>query len=212
MSEAIDIRLKRARSWLHKARLVASPHDLDAKFIYLWIAFNALYGTPRYRLMGKPERSESDDFKLFLGKIEEVSYCAIENGLRPLAAAIEKVMRSHFLDIECWKRWDHEGIRDRQERVSSARNVYAEGLNLDQLFLRIYTLRNQILHGAATDGGQRNRESLKCATPILYTAVKVFIALVDKHRTELAGLDPVPFPPSLGEGGRFNVPRLKRGL
>jgi hypothetical protein len=44
-SEAIDIRLRRARSWLRKARKAESAHDADAEFIFLWIAFNALYGT-----------------------------------------------------------------------------------------------------------------------------------------------------------------------
>lgn len=44
--EAIDIRLRHARSWLRKASGTASVHDIDAQFIFLWIAFNALYGTP----------------------------------------------------------------------------------------------------------------------------------------------------------------------
>jgi hypothetical protein len=212
MSEAIDIRLQRARSWLRKASGAASHHDIDAQFIFLWIAFNALYGTPRYHDKDNPRSSEINDFKRFLGEVEKMSCGAIGKSLKPLAAEIESVMRSPFLDIESWKRWDKEGVRDRQKRVSSARNVYADGLHLDQLFLRIYTLRNQLLHGAATDGGQRNRESLKYALPILLTMVRVVIDLVDKYRIKISGLEPIPFPPSLGEGGRFNVPRLKRGL
>jgi hypothetical protein len=212
MSEAINIRLQRARSWVRKAGGAALHHDIDAQFIFLWIAFNALYGLPRYHDKENPRRSEIDDFKRFLGEIEKISCGAIEKSLKPLDAEIESVMRSPFLDIESWRRWDKEGIRDRQKRVSGARNVCATGRHLGQLFHRIYTLRNQLLHGAATDGGHRNRESLKYAIPILHTVVKVVIDLVDEYRTKISGLEPIPFPPSLGEGGRFNVPRLKRGL
>jgi hypothetical protein len=44
MSKATEIRLRRARSWLRKAG-EAATRDMDAQFIFLWIAFNALYGT-----------------------------------------------------------------------------------------------------------------------------------------------------------------------
>lgn len=203
MSEAIDIRLKRARSWFRKATGAAVHHDIDAQFIFLWVAFNALYGTPRYHGNDNPKGNEINDFTRFLGAVEKRSCGAVEKALRPLEDDVERLMRSPFLDIECWRKWDMEGIRDRQKRVSSARNVYAGGFHLDQLFRRIYTLRNQLLHGAATDGGQRNRESLKHAVPILCTAVKVIINLVDEYRTQIHGLEPIPFPPSLGEGGRF---------
>ena len=212
MSEAIDIRLKRARSWLGKASAAESHHDIDAQFIFLWVAFNALYGIPRYLDNDNSKRSEIYDFNRFLGAVEKVSCGAVEKALRPLEGDIERLMRSPFLDIKCWRKWDMEGIRDRHKRLRSVLNVYADGLHLDQLFLRIYTLRNQLLHGAATDGGQRNRESLKHAVPILCTAVKVVINLVDKHRAQIHGLEPIPFPPSLGENVQFNVPRLKRGL
>jgi hypothetical protein len=210
MSEAIDIRLRRARSWLRKGSGEGTHNDLDAQFIFLWIAFNALYGMPRYRNRGNSRSSEIEDFQRFLREVEKLSGGAIENSLRLHAVDIERVMQSPFLDIECWKRWDKDGIRDRQKRVNTARNVYAAELHPDQLFLRIYTLRNQLLHGASSDGGRRNRESLRSALPILRTVVQVGIKLLDKYRSRISRLDPLPYPPSLGEGGRFNVPRIKR--
>jgi hypothetical protein len=36
-------------SWLRKSRKAGKNNDLDAQFVFLWIAFNALYGRPRYR-------------------------------------------------------------------------------------------------------------------------------------------------------------------
>jgi len=211
MSEAIDIRLRRARSWVRKANREALSHDLDAQFIFLWIAFNALYGMPRYRYRGKSRSSETEDFQRFLREVEKLSGGVIESSLRPYAVDIERVMQSPFLDIECWRRWDQDEIRDRQKRIHSSRNVYAAELHPDQLFLRIYTLRNQLLHGASSDGGKRNRDSLRSALPILRTVVQVGIKLLDKYRSEILGLELLPYPPSLGEGGGFNVPRVKRG-
>lgn len=167
-------------------------------------------GMPRYLDRGNSRSSEIEDFQRFLGEVEKLSGGAIEKSLRPHAVDIERVMQSPFLGIECWRRWDQEKIRDRQRRVSSARNVYAAELHPAKLFLRIYTLRNQLLHGASSDGGKRNHESLRSALPILCTVVQVVIKLVDKYRSKIPGLELLPYPPSIGEGGRFNVPRVKR--
>lgn len=52
----LEIRLKRARSWIRRARSLKDeaikrkePRDLDGEFVFYWIAFNALFGQPRYR-------------------------------------------------------------------------------------------------------------------------------------------------------------------
>lgn len=207
-TEAIEIRLRRGRSWLNKARRAGAADDFDSQFIFLWIAFNALYGKPRYRrdVVGE----EITDFKALLEAVEQASRGQVATALRKpdLEAHVEKILRSPFLNIECWKQWDKVGIRDRSKRIAVACNTYDKERGLHRLFLRLYTLRNQVLHGAATDGGQRNRESLKHAIAVLDTSVDVLIQLVKRHHAKIPGLEPVPFPPSVGEGGRFNTPRL----
>ena len=205
-SEAIEIRLRRGRSWLHKARRAGVAGDLDSQFVFLWIAFNALYGQPRYR-----EGVVSDeiaDFKALLEAVEQASRNQVATTLRrpELEAHVEKILRSPFLNIECWRHWDKLGIRDRSKRIATACNTYHKEHGLNRLFLRLYTLRNQVLHGAATDGGQRNRESLRHAIAVLDPSVDALIELVKRHHVKIPGLESLPFPPSVGEGGVFNPP------
>jgi len=50
-----DLRCDRAQSWIKRAEAAA---DLDAKFVFLWIAFDSLFGQAEY--MGR--RSDLDKF------------------------------------------------------------------------------------------------------------------------------------------------------
>lgn len=60
----LNLRVHRALSWLDRAERAGA--DPDARFIFLWIAFNAAYATDideRYRL------SEQETFQAFLQKL-----------------------------------------------------------------------------------------------------------------------------------------------
>lgn len=63
----LTLRVHRALSWLNR---VEHADDVDGRFIFLWIAFNAAYATDideRYRLF------EQSTFKAFLDKL-----CALD--------------------------------------------------------------------------------------------------------------------------------------
>ncbi len=221
LAEAVDLRLNRARSWLHKSRKAGSsvPPDLDAQFIFLWIAFNALYGNRRRRDRDNAPTphvgrtiSEISDFTRFLEAIELVSDGKTASLLSrpPIAVQADKVLDNPFLDLDCWERWEAEGIRDRQQRLTVPRKSYGGRSRTVPVFRQIYTLRNQLLHGAASDAGRRNRESLKHAIPILDAVVDMLIPLVDRNRAHIPGLYPVPFPPSTGDSIPFNSLRLRK--
>jgi hypothetical protein len=209
MSEAIEIRLRRARSWLRKAKKAAENADLDAQFVFLWIAFNALYGTPRYRRSRDTYSGETEDFLTFLDEGERLSRGRFGACLGRVESHAREVLLSPFLNIECWRQWDAAGVRDRQKRRAGSCNTYDKAHRLGRVFLQLYTLRNQVLHGAATDGGRRNRESLKHAIPILDAFVPACIEFVAEHGTKIRTLAAIPFPPSIGDDGHFNSPRLK---
>lgn len=57
----------------------------------------------------------------------------------------------------------------------AAKNVPAA---LTQVFTKLYTLRNQIIHGGATYNSQINREQLKDACYLLSTLISLIIALM----------------------------------
>jgi hypothetical protein len=88
---------------LQKSRKAGNgtPPDLDAQFVFLWIAFNALYGTPRYR--DDVDGGEVRDFRHFLGTVEGLSGGKVAIGL-------ERILNSPFLNIECWKQWDRRAF------------------------------------------------------------------------------------------------------
>jgi len=211
-SEAVQIRLHRSESWLRKSKKAGSstPPDLDAQFVFLWIAFNALYGKPRYR--DDVQGEEVSDFKRFLTTVEALSRAGVASALRHpgVEEHVEWLLQSPFLNIECWRQWDRSGIRDRQRRIDVARNTYDKQHPTVSVFLQLYTLRNQILHGAATDGGRRTRESLRHAIPVLDASVRMLIGLVKTHHRKIPALDPVPYPPSVGEAVPFNAARFRR--
>jgi hypothetical protein len=127
-------------------------------------------------------------------------------------ADVEKTLQNPFLSIQCWRESDRRGIRDRDKRLATSCNSYDKIHKVATVFLRLYTLRNQILHGAATDQGRRNRETLRSAVALLREAVPALIELVKLNHRKLGMLDALPYPPSHGDGGRFNPPQLKRAV
>ena len=66
MPEATRIRIHRAISWL--ARAEAEQGDPDARFLFLWIAFNAAYA----REFGK-EQTERDQLKAYFAALDRKS-------------------------------------------------------------------------------------------------------------------------------------------
>ena len=206
MSEAVQIRVHRARSWLRKAGQAGKNGDLDSQFMFLWISFNALYGTPRYQ--DNASTGEIADFKAFLCVVERLSGRRVEDALRPVEAHIAAILGSPFLNIDCWRKWDKDGVRDREARITNSCHVYRNEPRAVRTFRQLYTLRNQLLHGAATDAGRRNRESLQHAIPILEACLPVFIDLASAWGDSIPALGSLPYAPSIGNSGRFNAPRV----
>lgn len=68
--------------------------------------------------------------------------------------------------------------------VLAAKNVPAA---LTQAFTRLYTLRNQIIHGGATYNRQVNRKQLKDAGNLLNKLIPLIIALMMSAPVQLWG-------------------------
>lgn len=70
-SPDVEGRLYRAESWIERATSGCRPEDFDARFIYLWIAFNALYGQAKYK--EEDRQGEEASIHEFLGKMGRLS-------------------------------------------------------------------------------------------------------------------------------------------
>ena len=108
-SEDVKIRIHRAKSWARRANDLPAS-DLDGKFIFYWIAFNALYGQPRYPREMKGEGDELRDLKSFVRDLCDVPEAAriLRHALNSVDQPAADLMRNQFLIKEYWE----EGLTD----------------------------------------------------------------------------------------------------
>lgn len=114
----LNLRLHRAESWLRRGE---EETDADAKYIFLWIAFNAAYG-----VSGK-DKKDKEVLSLLL-----------------------------------------------------------------RLFRRLNVLRNQLMHGSATQDGSLNRRQVDAGANVLGPLVRVFLDIMVANPKE--GWGPPRYP------------------
>ncbi|TDR55995.1 hypothetical protein DFP85_105169 [Halomonas ventosae] len=189
-AEGIALRIHRALSWLARAELC---DDEDGRFIFLWIAFNAAYANDlgemqvtQGRLLGKfLKRLDALDDQ---GRLHQLVWSRYPGAIRILLD--NRYVFQPF--------WDHQngqaGSEDWEAKFTSAkRAAHASlasqdtGTVLSIVFQRLYTLRNQLIHGGATWGSSVNREQLRDANNIMGDAVPVIIEILLDNTDKLWG-------------------------
>lgn len=189
--ENLRLRVHRALSWLHRAE---QADDLDGKFIFLWIAFNAAYASEideNHRL------SEQATFKAFLEKLCQLDQAKRIDALvwQEFAGSIRTLLDNPYVFQSFWdsrngKITEAEWKERFAKGKKTAQHALASGNTptlLGVAFNRIYTLRNQLLHGGATWGGAVNREQLRDCTKLLGKLVPLVIELMMEHPDALWG-------------------------
>ena len=189
---SLSLRTHRALSWLQRAELEAE--DGDARFIFLWIAFNAAYAN---ELDDRQSFTARRVFNEFLGKLialdsDQLLYRAVwDQFTGPIRLLIDN--RFVFQPF-----WDHhngrEGSADWEARFSKSKGAAHRALGrMDTLtvlgvtFERLYVLRNQLIHGGATWNSQVNRRQIADGAAILGVLVPVIIHLMMESPNELWG-------------------------
>lgn len=189
----LGLRVHRALSWLGRAEQLVE--DVDARFILLWIAFNAAYATEideKYRL------SEQATFRTFLQKLADLDagrdriagllWREFPGGIRVLLAnpyVFQDFWNSHngSLGPEEWKTRFAEANRAAQVALARQDTVAVLGIVLS----RIYTLRNQLMHGGATWASAVNRDQLRDCTNFMGKLVPLVIEVMMDHPDTLWG-------------------------
>lgn len=187
--QALSLRLHRALSWLNRAE---QAEDADGRFIFLWIAFNAAYASE----MEDSERlSEKSAFRSFLDKLCELDPDKRIGGLvwQEFSGSIRLLLDNPYVFQPHWD-WCNGKISasDWETRFTRARKKAQFALAssdtaevLDVVFQRIYTLRNQLMHGGATWDGKVNREQLRDCVNLLGKLVPLIIELMmDNPQTD----------------------------
>ena len=191
------LRMHRALSWLQRAE--AAGEDDDVAFVCLWIAFNAAYAqdTPA----GFAGTSERLAFRNFMGDV-----CALDAG-KALSALVWQVFPGPirvlldnqyvfqpFWDAQSNPRSDgsipehwREAFDDARQRVHRALAQQDTERVLYEVFVRLYTLRNQLMHGGATWNSSVNRAQLRDGRALLAQVLPVMLGVMMDNPTRFEG-------------------------
>ncbi len=188
----LSLRVHRALSWLHRAEQLAE--DPDGRFIFLWIAFNAAYATEideRFRL------SEQETFRHFLQKLIELDVRAriAELVWTEFPKSIRALLNNQYVFQDFWS-FQNGSLPEAewQRRFEAARKAARVALTkhdtvtvLSVALSRIYTLRNQLVHGGATWNSSVNRDQVRDCTNLLGKLVPLVIEIMMDHPGTLWG-------------------------
>ena len=191
--EALALRVHRALSWLNRAE-IAEQEDPDSRFIFLWIAFNAAYATeidPDHRL------SEQTAFNGFLQKLCDLDTPGRLSSLvwQTFPGTLRVLLDNHYVFDSFWEAQRGRLSEDEwQTAFSRARRAANHALAqqdtarvLAIALSRVYTLRNQMVHGGATWNSSVNRSQLRDCVALLAALVPVLIEIMMDNPSALWG-------------------------
>jgi hypothetical protein len=184
----LTLRVHRALSWLDRAE---RSEDNDARFIFLWIAFNAAYAT---EIDERSRLSEQETFKAFLDKliqldehkhIEQMVWTEFSQSIRvlldnPFVLQAFWDFHNQKISESDWQERLAQGKRNAQKALATHNTAALLGV----VFNRIYTLRNQLIHGGATWNSKVNREQLRDCVKLMEKLVpRVITIMMDNPDT-----------------------------
>lgn len=181
--QVLDLRVHRALSWLDRAE--QEIEDDDARFVFLWIAFNAAYAN---EIQDRYKYTEQKLFQKFLGRLVESDD---ERSLYQLLwqefpTSVRMLIDNCYVYQPFWDFHNGKpGAEDWQETFERSRSAAHHALGqqdtlkvLGIVFNRLYTLRNQVVHGGATWNGSVNRGQMKQGADLLGKLVPAVIHLM----------------------------------
>ena len=183
----LQLRIHRGASWFNRAEKITD--DDDAAFIFYWVAFNSLYG---YQVNNLSETdSERKAFEVYFNRI---SHLDCENRVynelwHRFSDPVRNLVENKFVYQPFWNHYNNiPGNDDWEERFENAKQLNLIALKtkdinkiLSIIFDRLYVLRNQVFHGAATYQSSVNRAPVRDAKNILAFLLPIFIELMVKN-------------------------------
>ena len=186
--EQLNLRLRRALSWLERAEKEVNDDDCDAAFLFHWIAFNAMYGSPRSAPPVSDREKKPAEFEAYLKKVFRHESERTTDVVRSLSTDVEKLLANKYVFEPFWKYRNGLGYRDWEQRLKaqemerkSKNGRTKTEITLRQIFDRLYTLRNQLLHGSATWKSTMNRNQVETGARIMMNLVPHFIDVMIRH-------------------------------
>lgn len=192
LPENLSLRVHRALSWLNCAE--RQTENKDAEFIFLWVAFNAAYS------------HEIEDRRLFKEKKVLLNFLKIlisadtDNMIykivwREFSRSIRLLLSNKYV---FQKFWDYQNLKisEGEWLVSFERGKESANKALGRMdtvkvlaivFDRLYTLRNQLIHGGATWESSVNRDQIRDGSNILRLLVPTMIDIMINNKPGIVG-------------------------
>jgi hypothetical protein len=184
----VYLRVHRSLSWLKAAD---DNPSADAKFIFLWIAFNAAYAQ---EFVSDEELTKRESFKEFLGRLlrldsEDLIYNIVwQNYSGKIRLFIDnQYVTRYFWDFHNGRLTEDEWQRKFEKSRKLAKKALAikdTPVFVGILFDRLYVLRNQLVHGGATWNSKVNRDQVRNGSRILQELVPAIIHILMEHPAE----------------------------
>ena len=178
-------RMGRALSWLERCEKGINDDAMDERFLFLWISFNAAYGDDEHlKSAGDPDNAGNIEYQKideFLKKIatRDTQYI-LADIISEHSNVFLNIIENRFLCNFFWraeylswsqKIWKKNFKREQEEAHEILRDKHLDTAQTRKMLLlafkRLYTLRNQILHGSASWCDDYNRSSLESGDTIL---------------------------------------------
>jgi len=188
--DTMGLRVHRAISWIGRAEECGT--DADARFIFLWVSFNAAYADEQ-ALQGIPqgERSVFADYFSKLVSLDEERriYRAL---WQRFSGPVRLLMENHYVFEPFWKHHNGiDGYENWKKRLEDSerkfRKVFERGDTakvLSFVFDRLYVLRNQLVHGGSTWNSDVNRDQVRDGAEILGFLMPVFVDIMMDNPAE----------------------------
>lgn len=218
-------RLQRASSWLAKAS--RTDRDPEARFIFLWVALDALCAirnevikTPWWTKEKEghpvlsnrePDKDSTYQLEWFLWRISglDVGERALTKVIKDKWDDVTKLFGTRYLMPTYWTwklRTDEEieqrnksSLRTVEKAITSLTDRKKMYRALQEIIIwRLRILRNQLVHGCATDTHSKRRAAgeseLEIGSRLLEELVWAFLALMTSQAGQARYWPPSPYP------------------
>jgi len=190
--ESLSLRTHRALSWLCRAE--KDDEDLDARFLFLWVAFNAAYSNEI------PNRADFSERRLLFGFLnrlidsdrEQLLYKMIWDEFSESIRLLidNKYVFQPFWDYQNGRITEDEWQREFEHNKGTANTALGRMDTkrvIAVMFDRLYVLRNQLVHGGSTWNSAVNRSQIGDGAKILGLVVPIIIHLMMENPNQLWG-------------------------
>lgn len=188
-TDEFSIRIHRSLSWIGRAE--KKDEDIDARFIFYWVAFNSAYSAIQTSQYFDTERRIYKDFfeKILKYDKNEHVYNAI---WKEFSGSVRSLLNNQYIFGPFWNFQNgHEGFDNWEVKFNESKSIALKALQnkntlmiLEILFDRLYTLRNQILHGGATWNSKVNRSQVQDGQSIISFLIPNFLQIMMDNQNE----------------------------